>query len=47
LSKTSNRKKSKQDEIHESKLKIAEEILKLPEDKRKIIEDLLKTFKED
>ncbi|MEK5439353.1 MULTISPECIES: helix-turn-helix domain-containing protein [Paenibacillus] len=47
LTKSSNKKKSKQDEIHESKLKIAEEILKLPEDKRKIIEDLLKTFKND
>lgn len=33
--------------ITESKMKIAEEIIKLPEDKRKIIEDLLKTFKRD
>jgi transcriptional regulator with XRE-family HTH domain len=33
--------------IHESKLKIAEEIINLPEDKRKIIEDLLRTFKND
>jgi transcriptional regulator with XRE-family HTH domain len=31
--------------IEESKLKIAEEIINLPEDKRKIIEDLLRTFK--
>ncbi|MEK3838696.1 helix-turn-helix domain-containing protein [Paenibacillus sp. FSL R7-0128] len=31
--------------IEESKMKIAEEIINLPEDKRKIIEDLLRTFK--
>lgn len=31
--------------IEESKLKIAEEIINLPDDKRKIIEDLLRTFK--
>ncbi|MEK4191726.1 hypothetical protein BSK48_16875 [Paenibacillus odorifer] len=33
--------------ITEAKLKIAEEIIKLPDDKRKIIEDLLRTFKND
>lgn len=39
--------KEKRNEIIEAKLKIADEIIKLPEDKRKIIEDLLKTFRKD
>ncbi|AHV96114.1 helix-turn-helix domain-containing protein [Paenibacillus sabinae] len=30
-----------------AKIKIADEIINLPDDKRKIIEDLLKTFKKD
>lgn len=46
-SKENAENKEIRDEIIEAKLKIAEEIIKLPEDKRKIIEDLLKTFKKD
>lgn len=47
ISKTKNEQKSKQDQLVEAKLKIADEILKLPEDKKKIIEDLLRTFKKE
>ncbi|OKP81594.1 hypothetical protein A3842_10965 [Paenibacillus sp. P3E] len=40
-----NEEKTKEDLIYESKMKIADEIIKLPEEKRKIIEELLRTFK--
>jgi transcriptional regulator with XRE-family HTH domain len=47
LTKTNNDQKSKQDKVIEAKLKVADEIMKLPDDKRKIIEDLLRNFNND
>lgn len=47
LSKEQTDQHNKEEQIKEAKLRIAEEIIKLPEEKRKIIEDLLRTFKKD